>query len=209
MGVQCDGKRPSCSQCQHTGRACAGYSSDFEFILSGGNTRKRLRRAEGYARNNSMANQKAFLTKTPAPAIQDAANLIIRSYVPEDEIPWLSQIHDVQPRVCGGWVATLPQLLIGGRSTQVLPAAVKTLALAISSKRLYQRPTSPTIWQSYGSTVQLLQQRLGRGGGVYNGEYLASLMCLTLTEVSSAILYTEPLAIADPTSKVDPQYQEG
>jgi hypothetical protein len=142
-----------------------------------------------------MANQQYRLTKTPAPAIQDAANLIIRSYVPEDEMPWLSQIHDVQPRVCGGWVATLPELLMLGGSNEVLPAAVRTLALAITSRYPYQRPTHPTIWQSYGSTVKLLQQNLGSCVRGCNGGYLASLMCLTLTEVSPIILYFKFLVL--------------
>jgi hypothetical protein len=138
---------------------------------------------------NRVPKQECRLTRTLAPAIQDAANLIIRSYVPEDEIPCLSQIQDVQPRVCGGWVATLPELLIVGGSDEVLPAAVKTLALSIAFKYPHHRSTNPTIWQSYGSTVELLQRSLSRRSSVCNGEHLASMMCLTLTEVSSVVPY--------------------
>lgn len=155
-----------------------------------------------------MAGQELRLTRTPAPAVQDAANLIIRSYVPENEIAWLGQAQDVQHRVCGGWVATLPKLLTFSGSSQILPAAVKTLALAIASRYPYERPTNPAIWQSYGSTVRLLQQSLGNSVGVCNGQYLASLMCLTLTEVSE-IIQPKPLALADLMSKVNSQYQEG
>lgn len=148
------------------------------------NGRKRPRHKQ---RNQNS--QDLRLTRTLAPAVQDAANLIIRSYVPENEIAWLGQVQDAQPRVCGGWVATLPELLAFSSSSQILPAAVKTLALAIASKYPAQRPTNPTIWQSYGSTVRILQQSLGNRVGVCNGQYLASLMCLTLTEVSEIIFY--------------------
>ncbi|KAG8352488.1 hypothetical protein FVEN_g9564 [Fusarium venenatum] len=185
--IGCDGNRPSCSQCRHTGRVCTGYPPDFEFISTNGQGRQRANdtgtRANDSLMANRASNQENCLTRTIAPAIQDAANLIIRSYVPENEIPWLNQIQDTQPRICGGWVATLPELLVVSGSDELLPAAVKTLALAIASKRSQLRVISPTLWQSYGSTVKLLQQSLSRCGGSCNNEHLAAMMCLTLTEL--------------------------
>lgn len=137
-------------------------------------------------------NPENCLTRTLTPAIQDAANLIIRSYVPENEIPWLNNIRNTQPRICGGWVVTLPELLVVYNSDELLPAAVKTLALSIVSKQQHRRETSPTIRQFYGSTLRLLQQSLTQQGSGYTAEHLAAMMCLTLTEVcATGLLLTD------------------
>ncbi|KAJ4127387.1 hypothetical protein NW765_017339 [Fusarium oxysporum] len=184
---QCDGSRPSCSQCRHTGRICAGYPPDFEFVSAKVYGRQPIRSIRSTTKKSRMTrrttNPENCLTRTLTPAIQDAANLIIRSYVPENEIPWLNNIRNTQPRICGGWVVTLPELLVVYNSDELLPAAVKTLALSIVSKQQHRRETSPTIRQFYGSTLRLLQQSLTQQGSGYTAEHLAAMMCLTLTEL--------------------------
>ncbi|KAJ4263248.1 hypothetical protein NW764_016158 [Fusarium oxysporum] len=179
--------RPSCSQCRHTGRICAGYPPDFEFVSVKVYGRQRIRSIRSTTKKSPMTrrttNPENCLTRTLTPAIQDAANLIIRSYVPENEIPWLNNIRNTQPRICGGWVVTLPELLVVYNSDELLPAAVKTLALSIVSKQQHRRETSPTLRQFYGSTLRLLQQSLTQQGNGYTAEHLAAMMCLTLTEL--------------------------
>jgi hypothetical protein len=111
------------------------------------------------------------------------ANLIMRSYIPQNEIPWLNSIRNTQPRICGGWVVTFPELLVIYNSDELLPAAVKTLALSIISKQQYRLEAGPTLRQFYRSTLRLLQQSLRQQGSGYTAEHLAAMICLTLTEV--------------------------
>jgi hypothetical protein len=96
---------------------------------------------------------------------------------------FLTQAQETQPRICGGWVATLPELIIDFGKSTVLPAAVRTLALSIASKQAHHTVKFATLWQSYGSTLGLLRQSLRHDHGTYNCEHLAAMMCLTLTEV--------------------------
>lgn len=123
------------------------------------------------------------------PTLQDAVNIIVRSYVPDTEMPYLTRAEEIQPRICGGWVATLPSLvLVDGRYDGPLPAAIRTLALSIASKTSRRMVASTTLWQSYGSTLGLLRRSLRRGGeGICDCAHLAVLMCLTLTEVRKTI----------------------
>ncbi|KAF7541313.1 hypothetical protein G7054_g675 [Neopestalotiopsis clavispora] len=109
--------------------------------------------------------------------------MIVRSYVPRSEMAFLTQAQETQPRICGGWVATLPELIIDFGKSTVLPAAVRTLALSIASKQAQHTVKFATLWQSYGSTLGLLRQSLRHDHGTYNCEHLAAMMCLTLTEL--------------------------
>jgi hypothetical protein len=56
----------------------------------------------------------------------------------------LKHMQDTQPRICGGWVAALPELLVVRNGNEFLPTAVKTLALSIAYKQAlgYGNPTA-------------------------------------------------------------------
>ncbi|RKK69283.1 hypothetical protein BFJ68_g18454, partial [Fusarium oxysporum] len=193
--IGCDGQKPACSQCIHTGRECS-YPLDFIFITEtttqgSKDTTKQSKPKTNSSNDTSLCPRSQsnvplaleLLPKTPRNPVQDMVLLIMQSFMPEAELLTFSQNTQTQPRICGGWVEVLPMISIGGQG-QALPSAISCLAASISSLRQNTYSGCSVSLEKYGSAMRLLKREIDqpRKEILSRDEVAAAIMCLTLTE---------------------------
>lgn len=160
---QCDGKRPACSQCAFSGKACAGYEYDliFRAPIVPGQPAKPQRQSSSKSTCASKKRKpkqgqdiqspafKDVLARSPprpgsipqtlAWPLLDVISLVVQNFSPLEV--WdqdFSRHHgpatSSPQRICGAWVESLPALAREGLADAFLAPAVKTLAVAILAR---------------------------------------------------------------------------
>lgn len=118
----------------------------------------------------------------------DQVDLIIRSYVPDEELhPSRNLFSEPRPRICGSWVEALPDL-IASTGDDVVLAATNALAASILSRRPVDGTAGDDGATSYLKAIQIMRKQLGMANNHLDRELLASIMCLSLAEVGPAII---------------------
>ncbi|EEA25481.1 hypothetical protein TMatcc_006295 [Talaromyces marneffei ATCC 18224] len=200
----CDGKRPECTQCVHSGRACDGYQTSWTFVDSSTSKSTLKQRKTGqvqhFQTSSSLGQDDAqetiqkglssslSLGRAQAsfhrPSRDDFITLVVRNYVPQDTVTAVhNDFRTKQPRICGAWVEVLPNLRNGGGTPDlVLAAAVEALATSILTQKLNPNQDNVESFQSYEVALRSLRKSF-----VVNQrcdiELLASIMCLSLVEL--------------------------
>ncbi|KAL4863946.1 hypothetical protein BDV12DRAFT_20545 [Aspergillus spectabilis] len=182
----CDGKSPECSQCMFSGRRCDGYSTEWTFIHD---TRSKPRKRGKEGKRPRMSQDNGHEIKSlPCPTevvmrSDDFVTLIVRSYMPESELEYISDSSDTsRSRICGSWVETLPELLQETSNCSVLYPAANALAMAIGSPSS-QTTGSVACTQTYSTAIQALQKGFLAPDSLCPAQLMASVMCLGLVEV--------------------------
>ena len=70
--------------------------------------------------------------------------------------------------------------------SDIILAAANALSTSIMSRRLSERASSINSTRSYLTALQMMREELGTAKKSSDRELLASIMCLSLAEVSSA-----------------------
>lgn len=205
--MQCDGKRPFCSQCIHTRRQCEGYP-DVLFVqynktssrpikpaqrslkrtgksISQIHTTSRSPKSRAISRKACQASDPPSypLYRVLPDALQDTISLVVRSYIPSSQLPFLSHPGVSRAsRICGCWMEVLPDLACGSVRSETLPSAIKALALSISTTKTGRSSIYP-LTTHYGHTLGLLRRELQSARTSYQNEHVAAIMCLALSEV--------------------------
>ncbi|KAF9888459.1 hypothetical protein FE257_008566 [Aspergillus nanangensis] len=173
---RCDGKQPECSQCCLTSRRCPGYPTAWEFVPQEKGKRNKKRIAADSSHTDTPLNR-----SPPSSAIVD---LIIQSYIPQEELPSLKNpSDDLRSRICGSWVGVLPDLNRHPGSDPVLLTAVDALATSIMSLQPPQELAYIESAQSYLTAIQTLRKDLHVAHRSCDSEVLAAIMCLSLAEL--------------------------
>lgn len=126
--------------------------------------------------------------------IQEMVDLTLRTYVPLEELDSLCS-----PRICGSWVAALPELTtnVSREFAGCLDSAVSTLALSIIAHRS-QEDLFQVALARYENSIRYLVDSLAEVGDSYRNELVAAVMCLALSEVSpdnhKSLLHRAPLS---------------
>ncbi|KAL4912737.1 hypothetical protein BDW62DRAFT_214754 [Aspergillus aurantiobrunneus] len=200
----CDGKYPECGQCLFTGRQCPGYPANWSFVHSRSET------AQGRRTPSKIQHRSSHEISKDAPSSTNSASaisnevhphqsirahntnraeqvdLVIRSYVPEEELqPCSVLLNETRPRICGSWVEVLPDL-IDSTGSDVVLASLDALATSIVSQRPAGGEPRVDGTLSYLTAIQIMRKELGTATNSLDRELLASIMCLGLTEVMFA-----------------------
>lgn len=195
---QCDGKRPGCSQCVHSGHKCSGYQTDWKFVShtpihtsTSGEQHGQARTARKEDRETlSGADQQEDLPSTGPMQLQHPLNqpsasnhteLITQSFVPgSGRITPMYDSDYMEPRICGSWVEVLSNLPCLTTKNSVLPNAVTALAASIPSQ---PRISNITCLQTYHTAIRTLRESFCVNRLTLDIEQIPAIMCLTLVEV--------------------------
>lgn len=110
--------------------------------------------------------------------------LVVRSYIPENELPFIWDNSDnSRSRICGFWVEVLPNLAPQRRQDCILPSAMKALATSILASTPHQSPSNLDSTQHYYAAIRALRIEIAARDPASHAEFAASIMCLSLTEV--------------------------
>lgn len=207
--MQCDGKRPACSQCVFLGRSCEGYQIDAVFVPYQPTPQKRKPRktprpssAPGYAAQTSTARQsktgstglakaraqKAWRCPSPSPVDSPTAGeftaVILNCFTPGNNfVPFSPDSSTIQ--VCGAWVGVLPRLADEMHSEALIFAAVKAFGTAILDRGPDGKRMNFRSLEAYNSTLQHLQHDLVASKMSFDIKTAASIACLAMVEVST------------------------
>ncbi|KAL1963109.1 hypothetical protein VTN77DRAFT_8652 [Rasamsonia byssochlamydoides] len=202
----CDGKRPECTQCVFTGRKCQGYELEWTFIqhnvlsaklpnpvAADDNKRKEsLRKTpstltldDSYAESPSRSLMSPF-SGFSHPTWDDLIGLVVKSYLPEDEMPLITDSPgNSRSQICGSWVEVLPTLTGRANHDCVLPSATKALAVSIISRSPEQNIPSLDSTQTYYAAIRALRKAFTTTDRPSHAELAAAIMCLSLAELMS------------------------
>ncbi|KAJ5813161.1 hypothetical protein N7447_010184 [Penicillium robsamsonii] len=202
--IGCDGKNPECTQCHLTGRKCPGYPVEWSFVEQSrpesfqdrGSQSKvqdrnlHARELSRYApplRDQQPGPSNEFYLHRPTAThdlkFANLIGLIIRSYVPDEEIrPSRNISHELAPRICGSWVEVLPELN-ELTCSDVVSTALTALGTSIMSQNLPEDALSIDSARSYLAAIQTMQKALGAAENHSDRELLVSIMCLSLAEI--------------------------
>lgn len=211
----CDGKVPRCSQCVLTKRECSGYSQEWIFVQQDfpsaeiRDPERQGARAKEHNRSGpkiapqetcvpssiSIANgQDPFRSSIGRPLPHDLIDLVVRCYVPDDEVPFLSDnLAQSRSRICGAWVEVLPNLSAQQDHNLVLSSAVNALAISILHHKMGPQSREISCSEALYSAIRALRKGFATSDGSFHAEFAAASMCLALAEVRTAkksILYT-------------------
>ncbi|GAD94320.1 conserved hypothetical protein [Paecilomyces variotii No. 5] len=225
--IGCDGKNPECSQCLLTGRQCPGYPIEWSFVdqsrsepMGGRRSRSRVENRKQHAEEFP---RDAPLTGTSHPELSNElypprptstddisfaklVNLIIRSYMPEEELRLSSDIshdisHELAPRLCGSWVEVLLDFDDSTRS-DVVSTASAALGTLIMSQSLPKDVPSIDSTRSYLTAIQMMQRALSSANIYSDRELLVSIMCLSLAELMFSGSYEGLAAHANAVARI-------
>ncbi|KAK2130616.1 hypothetical protein NOF04DRAFT_1317801 [Fusarium oxysporum II5] len=191
----CDGRKPACSQCTHTGRECC-YPSDFSFILE--TTAESSNASAKQPGKKALTSSRISVNQRPQPKsplvidtipslpnnpIQGMVLLIMKNFMPEGDLFAIYQDKPTESRICGNWVEVLPIVSNGGQG-QALLSAISCLAASISDLRRSSHSTRAELLDKYGSAIRSLKEELEKPHIDISSrdEAAVAIMCLTLTE---------------------------
>lgn len=201
--MQCDGKRPACSQCLFLGRSCEGYQVDAVFVPYQPKSQKRKPRkafrpsaASGEAAQTSTGStglakaraQKDWRCPSPGPVDPPTASeftaVILNCFTPGNSfVPSSPDSSTIQ--VCGAWVGVLPRLADEMRSDALIFAAVKAFGTAILDRGPDGKRMNFRSLEAYHSTLQWLRHDLVASKVSFDIKTAASIACLAMVEVSA------------------------
>ncbi|KAK2755517.1 hypothetical protein FQN54_006457 [Arachnomyces sp. PD_36] len=191
----CDGKRPGCTQCVFTGRTCDGYESEWKFISqnSGLASSSDVELDKGQVTHRNEAHAAPRITTAPGdrpyPSLDSSTRdglvrLLVTAYVPEAEMPYMSDNSDnKQSRICGAWVEALPELSSQTDPDGSLSAAIQAFASSVSHHRPQQEGENLDCTKSYHMAIKALREDLDSPKHPFHAESAAAIMCLSLTEL--------------------------
>lgn len=161
---QCDGKRPTCSQCEFSRKPCAGYDYDLifrapisprqlaapgrqdTFMSKSASKNRTFRQCSGTRilgpKDGQLAHSPPRTSSVPQPLgwpLLDVISLVVQNFSPlevwdQDFCRHHGPASNSPQRICGAWVESLPALARDGLADNFLAPAVKTLAVAILAR---------------------------------------------------------------------------
>lgn len=176
--MQCDGKRPACSQCLFLGRSCERYQVDAVFVpyqptshrrkprkafrpsaasgesVQTSTTQHSEIRSTGLAKARAQNDQRC---PSPSPVDPPTASeftaVILNCFSPGNSfVPSPPDSSTIQ--VCGAWVGVLPRLADEMRSDALIFAAVKAFGTAILDRGPDGKRMNFRTLEAYNSTLQ-------------------------------------------------------
>ncbi|KFZ09954.1 hypothetical protein V501_05397 [Pseudogymnoascus sp. VKM F-4519 (FW-2642)] len=110
--------------------------------------------------------------------------LVITSYIPENELPFICDNSDnSRYRICGSWMEVLPELTAQTHQDCILRPAMKALATSILASTSHENPSHLDPTQHYYAAIRALRIGIVARDSASHAEFAASIMCLSLTEV--------------------------
>lgn len=203
--LQCDGKRPSCSQCSLTGRNCEGYQLGMVFVSYPSNAPTVIsRRAPPAGCSTTLQSNPSPIVRTNNYSIANTCPLrlrwcsisrpvglatseeytavILRCFVPRDK-QRLSSLDWSTSQVCGAWVDILPRLVDRARPDELVSSAVRAFGTAILDRSYLGRNKNFRSLEAYNSTLQQLRIALALPKPFFGIEKAAAIICLAMVEV--------------------------
>lgn len=120
------------------------------------------------------------------PPWDDLLRLVVQSYIPEDEVTSVTDFSDSKrSRICGSWMAVLPNILGKSDRDCVLRATIKALATSILSQNPQMGGSPLVSVQSYDAAIQALRKGFTVSGYAFHAVFIAAVMCIALAEVDS------------------------
>ncbi|KAK2791436.1 hypothetical protein FQN52_004870 [Onygenales sp. PD_12] len=182
-------------------RNCDGYQPEWRFIsqnagCSNPPKQKQNRgqvptrnEAQGALLHTSSATSRISKTREqPLSSPVDQTNrddliaLIVRAYVPEDEMPYMSNNSDNnQLRICGAWVEALPELSSQTEPDSILSVAIEALASSLADNNPREEGEVLHYAQNYYRAIKALRKSLYSTTYPSHSELAAAIMCLSLT----------------------------
>ncbi|EKG09259.1 Thiopurine S-methyltransferase [Macrophomina phaseolina MS6] len=204
----CDGKRPSCSQCQFIGRSCGGYQLDLVVVPHEAAPRnrnpgriisKRCLPSSSAVQNSTAAGEMIIdssLTQLlgcaahqcPIPRPLDSTTpkqfttAILNYFMPENKRGCF-YIDPSSIQVCGAWVDILPRLVDVARPGSLISSAVRAFGAAIIDRSSDGRYSNFKTFEAYNSAIQQLKSTLSAPKTAFSIETAAAIACLFMAEV--------------------------
>jgi hypothetical protein len=194
---QCDGKKPACSQCAFSGKACAGYEYDLIFRAPTVPGQPAKPRRQSTSKNTCASKIRkpkqgqGSIPQTLAWPLLDVISLVVQNFSPlkvwdQDFSRHHGPATNSPQRICGAWVESLPALAREGLADDFLAPAVKTLAVAILARGQDGRAPVSDALNAHTSALAALRVGLivdGVDMRVRSNMLAAATMCLYLSEV--------------------------
>lgn len=205
----CDGKSPACSQCVLTRQKCEGYPNNWTFVSQNriASNKKKIRKRDiqhddskpshptsasnslpvhpsDTLKRTSRARPQSFnpmLVQLNWPITNQYIDFIVQAYIPGDEES--RESSGTLSHVCGSWVEVLPHLSRANDPNGILPTAIKALFASIAQRGSRRLNARPDATESYYAAIQSLQRGFSIPGYRFGAQFVASIMCLCLTEL--------------------------
>lgn len=206
MGLKCDGKHPSCSQCAWGGKQCAGYQYDLIFVphvtsaKSTAKTPRSKRRRVAQSRREQAAQatqstrvNEPQLLATLQPSLfwpfADVLSLVVQNFVPaNDARPFSPGSHQPTSRVCGSWIEVLPKLAMTGLQGDIVSSAVRAFGVSILARGSHGRAPIPDALDAQYSALRSLRDGIRHLSELNSNELSAAIMYLLVSEVPQPVL---------------------
>ncbi|RKL22983.1 hypothetical protein BFJ68_g1188 [Fusarium oxysporum] len=191
--IGCNGAKPACLQCTHSGRECS-YPTDLLFVpeTTAKKSKTPAKKSEKRVVTSNAISDKQLLRPRlplmipgiPDNPLQGKVLLIMQSFMPEGELYVIHQNKPTESRICGNWVEVLPIISSGGQG-HALSSAIRCLAASISDLRQSSHSTRTELLYKYGLAMRSLKGELdGSHTDISSQDEVAvAIMCLTLTEM--------------------------
>lgn len=200
---QCDGKRPSCSQCVARNRRCPGYRADLIFVSPETASGCRFKTAGAHKRARSSAGSRRSAGSPSSPdgalarplswPVCDVVSLCALNFIPAGELPYVSDLAPTSlSRICGAWVGVLPSLL-GTPDEHVLSPAIRALALSIVARGHDGRAPISDALEARCVALRVLHTTISHVSDRSFNSLAAAMMCLYMSEVTAHCSVTTPL----------------
>ncbi|KAF2852011.1 hypothetical protein T440DRAFT_478022 [Plenodomus tracheiphilus IPT5] len=194
--IGCDGKQPTCTQCQLTGRECGGYVQEM-IIFHHTPPAPPIRKGKDALRPKSVdpseqASQGQFTTvrsqscpytgdiPPSPPTWEESVAFLVQQYIPQDEIPLLAHLGGPSSRICGGWVQALPHVDQSNENFEnMLLPAVRALTLSMT---VADTSSQQQYLNTYVDALQGIRCRLASHNELTDNVAALAGMCLTLSE---------------------------
>jgi hypothetical protein len=107
--------------------------------------------------------------------------ILVRHYIPKDEIPFLSHVEPSKSRICGGWVQALPHVSQDHVDFErIVSPAVRTLTISMMVTGMSRRQE---YLDAYGHAIQGIRSVLDKTTDLIGSTVAIAGMCLALSEV--------------------------
>lgn len=214
---KCDGKQPACFQCTFHRIPCSGYHQELTFIhtvppaiQSRAKTDMESRRTWADKRTTfnadihessqveicSQPGSYIYMTAQPGVSrheLEQDIDIIIRHFSPvKSEAPAEFDINHNQ--VCGAWVEVLPLVTKTATDKPFLISAIKTMAAALQHDGLTTEESQSRMLVMYGGSLRQMSKALEEAHGVFQWEHCIAIMCLSVTDVSSQVMFSHVLS---------------
>ncbi|PVH73551.1 hypothetical protein DL98DRAFT_607025 [Cadophora sp. DSE1049] len=193
----CDGTRPSCTQCQLTRRRCGGYKLDAVFVSYSAkplSSRKPLVNPPnvdnaahntgqhdntGIARPQGRPYQISQPIDTTSP--NELTSIIVSRFLPKHKKnPFCFDTSTSQ--VCGAWVEMLPSIVSRAEPGELITAAARAFALVILDRGPEGKHKNFHSVRAYVATLEKLSSAMRSPENFFRIETAAAIVCLATVE---------------------------